>query len=36
MIRKHGVIPFVQIDPTLASVSDIAGGYYDIYLRTVR
>jgi hypothetical protein len=34
MIRKHGVIPFVQIDPTLASVADIASGDYDIYLRT--
>ncbi len=34
MIRKHGVIPFVQIDPTLASVALIAAGDYDIYLRT--
>jgi mannan endo-1,4-beta-mannosidase len=34
MIRKHGVIPFVQIDPTFASVSGIAAGDYDIYLRT--
>jgi len=34
MIRKHGVIPFVQIDPTLASVSGIAAGDYDLYLRT--
>jgi mannan endo-1,4-beta-mannosidase len=34
MIRKHGVIPFVQIDPTLASVAGIAAGDYDIYLRT--
>jgi hypothetical protein len=34
MIRKHGVIPFVQIDPTLASVSGIAAGDYDIYLST--
>jgi mannan endo-1,4-beta-mannosidase len=33
-IRKHGVIPFVQIDPTLASVAAIAAGDYDIYLRT--
>jgi hypothetical protein len=33
-MRKHGVIPFVQIDPTLASVSGIAAGDYDIYLRT--
>jgi mannan endo-1,4-beta-mannosidase len=34
MIRRHGVIPFVQIDPSLASVSAIADGDYDIYLRT--
>jgi mannan endo-1,4-beta-mannosidase len=34
MIRRHGVIPFVQIDPTLASVAGIAAGDYDIYLRT--
>jgi Glycosyl hydrolase family 26 len=34
MIGKHGVIPFVQIDPTLASVPGIAAGDYDIYLRT--
>jgi mannan endo-1,4-beta-mannosidase len=34
MIRKHGVIPFVQIDPSLASVAAIAAGDYDIYLRT--
>jgi mannan endo-1,4-beta-mannosidase len=32
-IRKHGVIPFVQIDPTLASVSGVARGTYDVYLR---
>jgi mannan endo-1,4-beta-mannosidase len=31
---KHGVIPFVQIDPTLASVAGIAAGDYDIYLRS--
>jgi hypothetical protein len=34
MIRKHGVIPFVQIDPTDASVSAIATGVYDDYLRS--
>jgi mannan endo-1,4-beta-mannosidase len=34
MIRKHGVIPFVQIDPTDASVSAIAAGTYDEYLHT--
>ena len=33
-IRKHGVIPFVQIDPTLASVSGIGRGTYDVYLRS--
>jgi len=32
-IRKHGVIPFVQIDPTYASVAAIANGSYDTYLR---
>jgi hypothetical protein len=32
-LRKHGVIPFVQIDPTFASVSAIAAGAYDDYLR---
>ena len=34
MIRKHGVVPFVQIDPTDASVAAIAAGTYDEYLRT--
>jgi hypothetical protein len=33
-IRSHGAIPFVQIDPTLASVPNIAAGNYDDYLRT--
>jgi Glycosyl hydrolase family 26 len=32
-IRGHGVIPFVQIDPTFASVPAIAAGAYDSYLR---
>ena len=32
-VRAHGGIPFVQIDPTLASVSKIAAGAYDLYLR---
>jgi Glycosyl hydrolase family 26 len=32
--HAHGAIPYVQIDPTLASVSKIATGAYDIYLRT--
>jgi mannan endo-1,4-beta-mannosidase len=31
--HAHGAIPFVQIDPTLASVAKISGGAYDIYLR---
>lgn len=34
MVYKHGLIPFVQIDPTLASVSAIASGAYDVYLDT--
>jgi hypothetical protein len=33
-LRTHRVIPFVQIDPTFASVSAIAAGSYDDYLRT--
>ena len=32
-MHSHGLIPFVQIDPTLASVSAIASGDYDDYLR---
>jgi len=32
MIHEHGVIPFVQIDPTDASVAAIAAGTYDDYL----
>ncbi len=31
-IHEHGVIPFVQIDPTDASLSAIAAGTYDDYL----
>ena len=34
MIRRHGVTPFVQIDPTDASVAAIAAGTYDDYLRS--
>jgi hypothetical protein len=34
MIHKRGVIPFVQIDPTDASVAAIAAGTYDAYLRS--
>ncbi len=33
-LRKHGVIPFVQIDPTDASIPAIVAGTYDDYLRT--
>jgi hypothetical protein len=32
--RRHGAAPFVQIDPTGASVSAIAAGVYDAYLRS--
>jgi Glycosyl hydrolase family 26 len=34
LLREHGVTPFVQIDPTYASVSGIASGDYDAYLRS--
>jgi hypothetical protein len=34
ILSKHGVIPFVQIDPTDASVAEIAAGTYDDYLRS--
>ena len=33
-VRRHGAIPYVQIDPTYASVSGIAAGAYDAYLRS--
>jgi hypothetical protein len=33
-LHRHGVIPFVQIDPTDASIAAIADGTYDDYLRT--
>jgi hypothetical protein len=32
-VSRHGIIPYVQIDPTYASVSAIAAGAYDLYLR---
>jgi hypothetical protein len=32
-VYAHGAIPYVQIDPTLASVSQIVTGAYDLYLR---
>jgi hypothetical protein len=34
LLTKHGIIPLVQIDPTDASVSAIAAGTYDDYLRS--
>jgi mannan endo-1,4-beta-mannosidase len=34
MIYRHGIIPFVQIDPMDASVAAIAAGTYDGWLRT--
>jgi hypothetical protein len=33
-LRNHGNIPFVQIDPTDASIPAIANGTYDDYLRS--
>jgi hypothetical protein len=33
-LHRHGVIPFLQIDPTDASIAAIADGTYDDYLRT--
>jgi len=33
MLRTQHIIPFVQIDPTDATISDIANGTYDDYLR---
>jgi hypothetical protein len=33
-VRRHGLIPYVQIDPTYASVAAIAAGDYDTYLRS--
>ncbi len=34
MIHTHGIIPFVQIDPTAASLVNVARGTYDDYLRS--
>jgi mannan endo-1,4-beta-mannosidase len=34
MLHTHGEIPFVQIDPTDASIEAIANGTYDDYLRS--
>jgi mannan endo-1,4-beta-mannosidase len=33
LLHAHGIVPFVQLDPTDASVAGIAAGYYDAYLR---
>ena len=33
-LQAHGVVPFVQIDPTAASINGIANGTYDDYLRS--
>jgi len=33
-LQGHGVIPFVQIDPTATSIDGIANGTYDDYLRS--
>jgi hypothetical protein len=33
LLHRHGAIPFVQIDPSFASLSAIASGAYDDYLR---
>ena len=34
MLQAHGAVPFVQIDPTAASIKAIANGTYDDYLRS--
>jgi mannan endo-1,4-beta-mannosidase len=34
MLHKHKIVPFVQIDPTDASVAAVAAGTYDAWLRT--
>ncbi len=34
MLQAHGAVPFVQIDPTAASMKAIANGTYDDYLRS--
>jgi hypothetical protein len=33
-VRRHGAVPILQINPTYASVSKIAAGGYDGYLRS--
>jgi mannan endo-1,4-beta-mannosidase len=34
MLQAHGAVPFVQVDPTAASIKAIADGTYDDYLRS--
>jgi mannan endo-1,4-beta-mannosidase len=34
MLRTHGITPYVQIDPTAASIAAITAGTYDDYLRS--
>ena len=34
VLHQHGIVPFVQIDPTDASVAAIADGTYNDYLRS--
>jgi hypothetical protein len=34
MLRAHGAIPMVQVDPSFAKVPAIAAGTYDTYLRS--
>ena len=34
LLRAHDIIPYVQIDPTAASIPAIAAGTYDDYLRS--
>jgi Glycosyl hydrolase family 26 len=34
MLNRHKIIPYIQIDPTDASVAAIAAGTYDVWLRT--
>jgi mannan endo-1,4-beta-mannosidase len=33
-LHNHHIVPYVQIDPTYATFSDIAAGTYDAYLET--
>jgi mannan endo-1,4-beta-mannosidase len=33
-LHNHHIVPYVQIDPTYATFSDIAAGTYDTYLQT--